>query len=190
MLPDFNINDAGEISKQFLNLGIHTFHHATTYIKNLPYRRTSAPFPLINVLTEQYGVCSTKHALLKTLANENGHPEIQLVMGIYKMNEWNTHGVGPVLQKYGLQYLPEAHTYLKYQGQVYDLTKMNANLRFAESLLEELVLQPEQVGPYKIEKHKDYLLKWLYETRLIQKFSLEQAWQIREECIAAMFEAN
>ena len=190
MLPDFIIKENGPASNQFLNRGIHSFHFATEYIKNLPYRRNSSPFPLENVLTEQCGVCSTKHALLKQLAIENQQYKIQLVLGIYKMNEWNTHGVGPVLQKYGLDYILEGHTYLKYEGQIYDFTKANVNLRFAESLVDEILLQPDQIGEWKIEKHKDYLLKWLYETKLIQRFTLEQIWQVREECIAAMLEVS
>jgi hypothetical protein len=190
MLPDFTIQDNGAVSQQFQNLGIHSFLQASEYVQHLPYRRNSAPFPLENVLSEQCGVCSTKHALLKQLAMENGHPEIQLILGIYKMNEWNTHGVGPVLKKYGLDYLLEGHTYLKYEGQIFDYTKFNANLRFTDSLVDEISMQPDQIGPWKVEKHKDYLLKWLYESKLIKKYSLEEIWRIREECIAAMFQVN
>ena len=154
MLPDFSINANNPVSSQFLDRGIHTFLQAANYVKHLPYRRNSAPFPLINVLTEQRGVCSTKHALLKTLACENGHHDIQLVMGIYKMNEWNTHGVGRVLNKYGLEYLPEGHTYLKLKGEIHDFTKSNANLRFAESLLEEIILQPARWANGKLKNTK------------------------------------
>jgi hypothetical protein len=190
MLPDFNIHECGPVSHQFLNRGIHRFHQAAEYIKNLPYRRNTAPYPLTNVLTEQRGVCSTKHAILKTLADENGHPEIQLVLGIYKMNEWNTHGVGPVLKKFGLEYILEGHTYLKFQGHIFDFTKANANLRFADSLVDEIGMRPAQIGDWKTEKQKDYLLKWLYESKLIQRYSIEQIWQIREACIAALFELS
>jgi hypothetical protein len=43
------------------------------------------------VLAEQRGTCSTKHALLRRLAIEQGL-DIALVLGIYEMTERNTPG--------------------------------------------------------------------------------------------------
>jgi len=58
--------------------------------------------------------CTTKHALLAALAREQ-HINAQLVLGIYEMSERNTPGVGHVLSRYGLSYIPEAHCHLRYK---------------------------------------------------------------------------
>jgi len=51
------------------------------------------------VLNERRGPCSTKHALLKALADEQGLP-IRLMLGIYEMNARNTPGIGRVLEEH------------------------------------------------------------------------------------------
>jgi hypothetical protein len=60
------------------------------------------------VLEEGCGTCTTKHATLTELAREQ-RIDVQLVLGIYEMNERNTPGVGRVLGAYGLSCIPEAH---------------------------------------------------------------------------------
>ena len=62
------------------------------------------------VLTEGCGTCSSKHALLAGLAAAQRLP-VALMLGIYLMNERNTPGIGPVLARYGLAEIPEAHCF-------------------------------------------------------------------------------
>jgi hypothetical protein len=54
---------------------------------------------ILAVLNERRGPCSTKHALLKALADEQGLP-IRLMLGIYEMNARNTPGIGRVLEEH------------------------------------------------------------------------------------------
>jgi hypothetical protein len=185
MLPDFAIHSDGTVSSMFLQKEIDSFSEACTCIQQLPYKRNSSPKPEL-VLEESKGVCSTKHALLKQLCDESGHEEIKLVVGIYKMNEENTKGVGKILDKYGLNEIVEAHSYLKYEDAIYDFTKAGCDLSFTDDLIDEIEWKPEQIGDHKIKVHKMYMSYWLHETGLIEKFSLEEMWKIREECIAAL----
>jgi len=95
-LPNKELGLNGNVSKAFMHLGCSTFHEACLHVKDLPYGRTSDKSSLLNVLTEQKGTCSTKHALLKALADEQSL-DILLTIGIYPMRETNTPGVGEIL---------------------------------------------------------------------------------------------
>jgi len=65
----------------------------------LPYGRTANRTDLSLVISEQKGTCSSKHALLKEVADLNGIKGIDLIIGIYKMSEANTPGIGDELSK-------------------------------------------------------------------------------------------
>lgn len=187
MQLDFTITQSGEISSWFLQMGCTTFQEACLFVKQLPYMRNSKP-DYFCVMQEKKGVCSTKHALLKQLCNEQQHLEIKLIVGIYEMNEYNTRGVGKVLDKYKLPYVVEAHTYLKYEQEILDFTKVNNNLLFADSLIDEIEIQANQTGEYKINLHKQYMQEELLNSGDVATYDLAQMWAIREECIAALFE--
>lgn len=132
------------------------------------------------VLEEKRGACSTKHALLKVLADEIDL-SLDLVIGIYPMNEQNTKGVGPVLTKYNLPYIPEAHCYLVYQGHRFDFTRHdNHSAEPISEFLYEKVIQPKDIGEKKIKIHKDFLKQHFHNR------SLNEIWQAREECIEAL----
>jgi len=162
------------------------FSSALIYIQDLPYARNSDRANPLLVLKEQTGTCSTKHALIKLLADENEKPEVKLMMGIYKMNATNTKKIEPVLKKYHLEYIPEAHTYLRMGKKVIDITKRSfANTLFLHDLMEEEEITPAQIGAYKVEKHKAFLSHWLESNKQIP-YHLQELWAIREECIDAL----
>jgi hypothetical protein len=185
MLHNFQIQAGKEISNRFIQNGIVDFSSAIVYIQDLPYKRNSDKNPSI-VLDEQFGTCSTKHALLKILADENGQSDVKLMMGIYKMNASNTKSVKEVLEKYKLEYIPEAHNYLKMGSKIIDATKRSfVNTLFVHDLLVEEEITPSQIGNYKSNKHKEYLKDWLQENPHIA-YHPQELWAIREECIAAI----
>lgn len=184
MLPDFPLQaENGRISAQFLEKRVETFHEALQYIRNLPYGRTSDK-KYGSVLPEGRGTCSTKHAVLAQLAQESGHSEIQLTLGIYQMTGENTTGVGTVLQKYGLAYIPEAHCYLMRDGERYDYTRQNQDIHPNVELSNERSVNPEAFSAEKKDYHHAYLKEWLKNEAL--EFSFDQIWKIREECIQAI----
>ena len=186
MLHNFPINPGKPVSDSFIERGITDFSSALLHVQDLPYGRNSDRTNPLLVLKEHCGTCSTKHALIKLLANENEKPEVKLMLGIFKMNENNTKNVKPVLHKYNLSYLPEAHTYLKVCNKVVDITKRSfANTLFLHDLLEEEEITPIQIGSYKLARHKEFLDQWLNQNKQIH-YHLQELWVIREECIEAL----
>jgi hypothetical protein len=90
------------------------------------------------------------------------------------------------LHNYNLEYIPEAHNYLKFKNQILDFTKKNSSENdFINDLLEEIEIEPHQINQFKIEFHRNYLRNWLAENPQIP-YSLEELWKIREECIKAL----
>ena len=183
-VPDFKISPGKEISDLFIQKGITDFSSACRYIKHLPYRRTSSKMDLPLVLTEERGTCSTKHAVLTILAEENGFHDIKLMMGIFKMCGDTVKGISSILEKYGLCYIPEAHNYIMYNGRRYDFTftGLNEDLIF-EGVMNEIEINASQIGQYKIDYHKNFLDKWFAENYKESNLTLEDIWNIREECI-------
>jgi len=183
-LPNFSILNRGRISFEFLNKGLRDFHGAIQYVQDIPYGRTSSKKRLELVLIEDKGTCSTKHAILAELAKENGHPDVQLMLGIYNMNGQNTFGVGKILDEYGLENLPEAHNYICYQEERYDFTRsINSDLSPFDELVEEQPIQAAQIADFKTEYHRNYIAGWLKATKLRGRWNVDKIWRVREDCI-------
>ncbi len=179
---DFDITSRSEISLIFPGKGITSFMDAAKFIEELPYRRNKVKHSPTAVLDEQCGTCSTKHALLKHLADENKHPELRLILGIFKMDAHNTPAVAAVLKKYSLKYIPEAHNYLKVNGYILDFTGLGmSEAKLSASLLAEIEINPEQITDFKVGFHRDYLKQWSIDDNL--PYTVDEVWQIREECI-------
>lgn len=181
--PDFKITSQGQISKEFTKRDIHSFKDAFDFIKHLQYRRNTNKEELITVFNDNCGTCGTKHALLKKLADENGFEGIELVLGMYKMNKTNSPKVSGTLSKNNIDYIPEAHNYLRFQKKILDCTNSGSQASdFIDDLLEEVIIQPEQITGFKVLFHKRYLQNWLLENKDLS-YSLDEIWVIREQCI-------
>lgn len=179
-MSNFELNSELFLGKSFQKLEIHSFFEAMTYVKNLPYGRNSNREDFTLVLKEKMGTCSSKHALLKSLADENNHSEIQLMLGIFKMNGINTPKVKETLEKFRIDYIPEAHNYLKINSTIYDSTTQNSSeINFVPDLLEEIEINPEDVSSKKVEIHQSFLKNWCR----INQLEFEKIWSIREQCI-------
>jgi len=177
MFPNKKIQGKGKISTEFLKLNISDFLSACQYAQKLPYGRTSQPADYLLVLREHCGTCSSKHALLAKLAEEIGLP-LDLTLGIYRMTEANTPGVGRILANHRMEFIPEAHCYLTYQGERFDFTKeIDPEQEPISKFLKEETISPEQIGAYKTEFHKTFLRDYYSPERL------DEIWSIREECI-------
>ncbi len=186
ILGPYHFQPAGEITAAFLSLGKPDLSAAARYVCELPYGRNSDPGNPLIVLQERRGTCSTKHALLRRLALEQGL-NLSLFLGIYEMTERNTPGVGAVLQRYGLTCLPEAHCYLRSGETHIDLTRRSVDPREPiTAFLHEEEITPTQIQHYKVGVHKNFLRKWIADNNALRGLSLEQVWKIREECIACL----
>ncbi|MGE5256440.1 MAG: hypothetical protein ACM3KE_07200 [Hyphomicrobiales bacterium] len=126
VFPDKAITQAGPISAEFLGLGIRSFHEACRYVHELPYGHNSDRDNLMILFKEKLGTCSTKHAVIGTLASELGLP-ITREVGIYPMTEALVTGAGRILAEYSLPYVPMIHCFLEYGDYRIDLTEGNRN---------------------------------------------------------------
>jgi hypothetical protein len=185
-LPNFSLQPVDGVTRPLLALSVTDFHGAARYVHQLPYGRTSERANFRLVLHERCGTCSTKHALLAQLAQEQG-VAIALTLGIYAMTENNTPGVGPVLAQYNLSFLPEAHCYLTYNGMRIDITR--AGVEPTEPIthfLYEEPITPEQIGAYKVALHQRFLQEWLARSEIARHYTVVDLWRVREACIAAL----
>lgn len=170
------------LSEAVRNLGIIKFEDLKQYVRAIPYGRTSDRGNLNLVLRENRGTCSSKHALVKAIAIENEITGLDLVIGMYKMTSVNTPNIGDAIKNSPLSYIPEAHCYLKYNGQRIDLTAIGTSFeRIQADLLEEQIIKPSQIGSYKVIYHQAYLKTWIKEKSISLDF--EEVWSIREACI-------
>jgi hypothetical protein len=187
VLPHVVLQSVGPVSAEFISRGITDFRAAGRYLQGLPYGRTVERADFRAVLREGKGTCSTKHALLAALAYEQDLPVV-LRLGIYDMHERNTPGVGAVLTRYGLASLPEAHCYLTHDGRRIDVTRSGAvPTEPITQLLYEEAIVPEQIGDYKVTRHRQYMQTWVNNNaESVRGRSFEEVWRIREECIAAL----
>ena len=175
----------GPVTARFRALGAADFAAAARYVRQLPYGRITERSRYWLVLDEGRGTCTTKHATLAALAREQGI-DVQLVLGIYEMSERNTPGVGPVLRAHGLAYIPEAHCYLRYQGERVDMTGVPTGAEPIERFLHEEPITIEQIGAYKNDLHRAFLREWIARADPAPGRGLEDVWRIREACIAAL----
>jgi hypothetical protein len=181
---NFPIRSAGRISTLFRERGVNDFQQAAELIRGLPYRRNSVKNDVAIALLESCGTCSTKHSALAFLAIENDADEVKLMIGIFRMSKQNTPAIGDALGQHGLEYIPEAHNYLRVNGEVLDFTvRPPKEIRFIDDLVSEIEIAPDQVGEFKISYQKKTLAEWLEKNPQVQ-LSFEELWKIREQCIA------
>ena len=126
VFPEKAINGTGRVSQAFLGLGIQSFQEACRYVNELPYGYNSDRDDLMILFKEKMGTCSTKHAVIATLAAELVLP-ITRGVGIYSMTEAIVTGTDKILYEYSLPYVPMIHCFLEYEDYRVDLTEGNRN---------------------------------------------------------------
>src|SRR5690554_5512419 len=186
-LYKYPINSNHELSCQLVKKSITNFEEALSYIQKLPYGRNSDRSDFTLVLKEQKGTCSTKHAFLAEIAKQNNIPNLKLYLGIYKMCEENTQGIDSILSGYNLEYIPEAHCYIKIENKIFDLTRITTNNdSFSFSLLTEEEINPKQIKSYKVNKHQSFLKEWILKESI--PYNFDTIWKIREACISNLIQ--
>ncbi len=182
------IQPNGPVSEACIRLHLYTFGQAAAYVRQLPYGRNADKNSILCVFTDNCGTCSTKHALLKRLADENQIDDCKLMLGMFHMNKNNSPQIAATLALHHLESIPEAHCYLKYKGQRIDFTKVNFNpLAAAGDLIEEIEIAPEQITDFKNNYHQNHLKTWLHGQPHIQ-LSFAALWKVREQCIQDLSE--
>lgn len=163
------------------------FEELIEKVKHIPYGRNSNRTDFSLVLKENKGTCSSKHAFLKDYADQNQIENVKLFIGLFKMNEQNTPKIAPLLSNYNLEYIPEAHCYLKIDGNVVDVTSETSfyeNIK--NDILEEIEIEPNQVSEFKINYHKNFIGNNL--TSFNKSKTFNEIWSIREQCIEKLAE--
>jgi hypothetical protein len=126
VFPDKKIQKTGPIAGTFLDLGIVRFRDACRYVHELPYGYNSDRDNPMILFEEKMGSCTTKHAVIATLAAELGIA-IEKNIGIYPMTEGLVTGTRKILDRHGLPYLPMVHCFLVYRDRRVDLSQGNRN---------------------------------------------------------------
>jgi len=153
VFPDKPISNVGIISVKFLNLGIKSFINACRYVHDVPYDYNSDRDDLMILFKENKGTCTSKHAVIATLAAELNLPIVKNV-GIYAMTEEIVTGTDKILEKFNLPYVPMVHCFLVCGENRVDLSEGNAN---GKNKSIEIFLYTEQVEP-NISAKDEYLL--------------------------------
>lgn len=163
------------------------FEELIDKVKNIPYGRNANRYDFTLVLSENKGTCSSKHAFLKDFADKNEIKNVKLYIGIFKMNEVNTPKLGDLLSKNNINYIPEAHCYLKINHVPVDVTTVDSFYdKIKHDIVEEIEITPNQVCDFKVAYHMAFLKKWIKETN--QNNTFEEIWKIREQCISKLSE--
>lgn len=163
------------------------FEELIEKVKNIPYGRNSNRTDFSLVISENKGTCSSKHAFLKDFAVKNNIANVKLFIGIFKMNESNTPKIFPLLTRNNLNFIPEAHCYLKINETPLDVTTLESFYdKIKEDIVEEVSIEPNQVADFKVEYHQNFLKNWIIENQI--PFTFEEIWNIREKCIQKLSE--
>lgn len=202
MQRDFDVSEIGEISQLSLKLDLNTFREVCDHLLHLPYRRPSSSVEpqaqnavsrsirktsgvsLAAVLLEGCGTCSSKHGVLKAIAEEQGHAEIELVLCLFQMTSSNTPGIAEVLEGGPLSSIPELHTYIQWGDEKIDVTKPGFHISSMRSVIEKEKTISLSALASKTSIHQVWMKTWLQANR--PDVSLEAAWLQREKCIAAL----
>jgi len=177
-----NFSSKDSLTTLVTEKGIKNWSELIDFTQKLPYGRNENREDFSLVMKENKGTCSSKHAFLKKIADLNNFDNVKLILGMYRMNNINTPKIENTISKSGLEYIPEAHCYLKLNNQRIDITNSNADIEnLICDIIEEIEIEPEQVNTFKVDYHKKYLQNWINENEI--KLNFDKIWQIREQCI-------
>jgi hypothetical protein len=180
--PDRVLKGKGPVTQAFMVLGYSTFHAACRHVQRMPYGYNSDRADLMILFKEEKGTCTTKHAVIATLAQELAL-SIDKRIGIYGMTEALVTGAGVILEKYHLPYVPMLHCFLAH-GEVWvDLTEGNRNGK--NGPIDEFLFT-ERVVP-NISEKQEYLIyrkaltETLFKRSELEGVELRTILQAREE---------
>jgi hypothetical protein len=181
----FHSND--QLTNQLRKIGITSWEEFLFWLKQLPYGRNANRTDFSLVISEMKGTCSSKHGLAKLIAENNKIEGVKLVMCIFNMSEKNTPKLSPQLTNNHLDFIPEAHCYIRHNGKAIDLTTSNSAFQQIEKdILKEEFIDIDQLNEYKVNFHQAYLKNWIAEEN--NSLNFNDLWSLREECIKMLSE--
>ena len=182
VFPDRSFSEVGIISAKFLSLGICHFIDACRYVHELPYGYNTDRDDLMILFKENKGTCTTKHAVIATLAIEL-KLSIEKNVGIYAMTEEIVTGTDKILARYSLPYVPMVHCYLVYSRCRVDLSEGNNNgkNRSIEEFLFTQKVEPNISAKDEYLLYRKALKDILLPRRDMEGVEIKQILQAREE---------
>jgi hypothetical protein len=168
-LPDAEIIPIGDISKKFLGLGIKSFKIACDYVHKIDYGYNSNYEDKMIFFKEKKGSCTSKHAVIASLAEELGLPVYKHVC-VYKFTEDITTGVQKILDKYNIPYIPMVHCFLVYNNYRFDLTEGNNN---GKKRPIDNYIHAEKVDPFISRKDEYLLYKKILKEKILSSKEME-----------------
>ncbi len=181
-LHGLNSND--DLTITIVESGVVSWEDLIRTVQQFHYGRNQNRVDLELVWSERKGTCSSKHAFLKMIADLNNISGIELILCIYKMRGSNTSGVGKILTENKIDYIPEAHCYLRTKLGPMDITNVQSNInRIEDDILESQIISVNQVDSFKVNYHKEYIRRW---AKQYSSKSFAEVWDIREKCIEAL----
>ena len=184
VLPDAEISGSGVVSKVFTQRGVKGFIDACRFVHQLPYGYNSDRDDLLILFKEGRGSCTTKHAVIATLAEELSLPIVKNI-GIYRMIEDLVTGTNEILDRFNLPYVPMVHCFLVYQNYGVDLTEGNNNGKnepIDEFLFTEAVI-PNISGKDEYLLYRNALKNQILLREELQGVDMKRILQAREEGI-------
>ena len=182
---DIQLESNDPLTIDIVESGVVSWEDLIRCVKTFHYGRNANRSDLSLVWYERKGSCSSKHAFLKHVADLNKIEGVHLILCLYKMTSQNTAKVGNVLDEFNLDYLPEAHCYIRFNDEDIDVTTMTSKFSSIEAdVLEEQIIEPKQVAEFKVEYHQAYMKEWCLTNHPERSF--EELWAIREKCILAL----
>jgi len=179
---NFELTSDDPLTLDIVESGVVSFHDLIRCVRRFHYGRNSQRADLNLVWYERRGTCSSKHAFLKNVAELNQIPNVELMMCLFKMNSDNTKGLVGFMEQTDLEYIPEAHCYIRWNNEPIDVTFMGSNIdQLLKATLEEKQIQAKDVVENKLIWHKQKLVEWLDSNR--PNMTLEEIWGIRERAI-------
>ena len=181
-MPDKPLSKNGVISAKFLSLGINRFIDACRYVHILSYGYNTNRDDLMILFKENRGTCTTKHAVIATLAEELDLP-VKKNIGIYAMTEDIVTDTNKILAKYSLPYVPMVHCFLVYGEYRVDLSDGNKNgkKRSIEDFLFTRQVEPNISAKDEYLIFREALKNYILKRKEMSKVDITQILHAREE---------
>lgn len=182
-LPQFRLSESSETARLFLDLDIVDFHRAARHVSTLPFVDGAERDDWAERVLDGQGTRAAAHALLARPAAEHGVP-VQLMLGVYELNEANTPAAGDVLRRFGMTEVLDADCHLAYGGERLLLTPgVSVDDR---AFLHEEPITPGQIGAHKRTVYQRHLWDWA----VARGMTTGEAWEVRQACVAALADAS
>ena len=185
LLPDATLSASnGPYSQKFLELGVKTFKEACIYVHNLEYGYNSDKDDPWILFKESKGSCTTKHAVIATVAQEL-NISLHKHVGVYKFTEDICEGASRITEKFSIPYVPMVHCFLVHENHRFDLTEGNFNGK--KTSIEEFIHE-EKVIPFisrldEYKLYKEILDKYVYPSEEMRGIKKHTILKSREEAI-------